>query len=115
MHQVGYRAPELCAQERGRVWNPKKADVWSLGIILFVLLVGGPPFTIADKRDKRFQIVFTGQIRKLLRAWGKDRSVSEDASDLISNMLSPLERRFTVEQVCAHRWMQPSLCLSRWI
>jgi serine/threonine protein kinase len=109
--KVGYRAPELCMD--AKFWNPKKADVWSLGIILFVFLVGGPPFQVANNRDRRFQIVYSGQIRRLLKAWGKDRTVSEVASNLISGMLAPIDQRFTVEQILNHPWTQPSYNFNR--
>ncbi len=35
-----YRAPELNMVNECKEWNPKMADIWSLGILLYVLLTG---------------------------------------------------------------------------
>ncbi|KAG7383962.1 NUAK SNF1-like kinase 1 [Phytophthora boehmeriae] len=56
-----YMAPEVVA------------DIWSLGVILFILVTGIPPFEKASEDDARFRVVAKpgGSITELLQAWGQ--------------------------------------------
>lgn len=46
--------PEIVAHQ---AHDPRKADVWALGVTLFVSCAGFYPFTIAGASDWRFQQV----------------------------------------------------------
>eukprot|EP00981_Chlorochromonas_danica_P002116 scaffold424_cov165-Ochromonas_danica.AAC.16 len=93
----GYIAPEILRNET----YGRPADMWSFGIILYILLGGYPPFY-----DKNTQVLF----RKIMRGnfefhpayWAE---VSDEAKDLISRLLNvrPADR-YTVDQALAHPW-----------
>lgn len=100
--KIGYQAPEIF---RGLPFNGRKADVWSLGIILFITLVGAPPFTLPAPSDKRYRRVIQGQLCSLLRDWGLRDVISDDAVDLLNHMLCPIVNRYTLRQVLAHKWV----------
>lgn len=78
----------------------EKCDIWSAGVILFILLSGYPPFGgsndwqifLAVKRGKHS---FKGP------EWD---SVTDEAKDLIKNMLCPVERRYSAQDVLNHPW-----------
>ncbi|GLE10938.1 hypothetical protein PINS_up023210 [Pythium insidiosum] len=55
-----YMAPEVLS---GSSYDPKKADVWSLGVMLFIMLFGAPPVESAAPTDARFKIISTKGIR----------------------------------------------------
>jgi len=81
----------------------ERSDIWSVGVIMFVLIAGYPPFygdTDADVLSKVRQGVFSFSKKD----WG---SVSEDAKDLIRNMLKmqPSER-YTAEKALNHLWIE---------
>ena len=83
-----------------------KGDVFSLGVTLFVLLCGIPPFDLPDMtRDQRYLYIQKGRLGELLRLWGKDLNPS--VVDLLSKMLvHDPERRATIDDVLNHPWIQ---------
>lgn len=99
----GYMSPELLSNCLG--WNPVMADMWSLGVILFVFLFGVPPFKVAHSSDARFRYVFSGRLHLLLKAWKLDGLVSQDALDLLNHLLCPVNKRYSGSEVLAHPWL----------
>ena len=90
-----YGAPELVSGEN---YNGKKADVWSLGVILFAMVIGKLPY--GDK----------GRLRKMLRERMKPPDypsyLSEKCCQLLTRMLTYESRnRISLEGVMAHPWL----------
>eukprot|EP00055_Hartaetosiga_balthica_P018571 m.134796 g.134796 ORF g.134796 m.134796 type:complete len:414 (+) comp9734_c0_seq1:249-1490(+) len=93
-----YVAPEILMQ-RG---YGKQVDVWSLGVILFILLCGYPPFY--DESDAvLFELIMKGKFSFDDRYW---KDVSKEAKHLISMMLTvdPV-KRYDTYQVLSHPWI----------
>ncbi|KAJ4953236.1 hypothetical protein NE237_030068 [Protea cynaroides] len=87
-----YVAPEVLS---GKDYN-EKVDIWSAGVIMYVLLSGIPPFR-GDTAAEIFEAVLRGNLR--FRT-GIFYSVSPAAKDLLRNMLSKdVSKRFSAEQV----------------
>ena len=87
-----YVAPEVLA---GREYD-EKADVWSAGVILYIMLGGAPPF-YGETVEETFDAVLRANLRFPFRVF---RSVSPQAKDLIRKMLcKDVSRRFSAEQV----------------
>jgi len=95
----GYVAPEIL-KKRGYSVG---VDIWSTGIILYILLCGFPPF-YEDNRDKLFRKIMKGDYSFPSPHWDY---ISTDAIDLVQQLLTvdPL-RRPSIEQALAHKWMQ---------
>ena len=98
-----YMSPEI---HHGDAFDGPSSDVWSMGVVLFMLLLGCPPFRVPDAKDARFALVRAGHIRRLLRAWEMDRVVSSEAESLLSGMLSAEATRLSVQDVLRHPWLQ---------
>uniref|UniRef100_A0A7N0U0L2 Protein kinase domain-containing protein n=1 Tax=Kalanchoe fedtschenkoi TaxID=63787 RepID=A0A7N0U0L2_KALFE len=93
-----YVAPEVLL---GREYN-EKVDVWSAGVILYVMLAGFPPFC-GDSASEIFEAVVRGNLRFPTRVF---RGVSPAAKDLLRKMLCrDVSRRFSAEQVLRHPWI----------
>lgn len=82
-----YMAPEVRQQ---KVYSPKAADMWSLGIVLFIMITGIPPFEVADVSDVRFAFVKQHGIRKLLQSWHLSHKIP-------TYMLSILEQLIEID------------------
>ncbi|KAK6929784.1 Protein kinase domain [Dillenia turbinata] len=93
-----YVAPEILA---GREYN-EKVDVWSCGVILYVMLAGIPPF-YGESAPEIFEAVLRANLRFPSRVF---HSVSSLAKDLIRRMLcKDVSRRFSADQVLRHPWI----------
>ena len=93
-----YMAPEVISGD----YN-EKCDVWSLGVILFVMLSGMPPFN--GKNDT--EILMNIMTRDLMFEGKIWKEVSPDAKELIRSMLTrEISARPSAQQVFENRWLQ---------
>jgi calcium-dependent protein kinase len=83
----------------------EKCDIWSAGIILYILLCGYPPFNGNDD-DEIFESI---KKRKFVYPDSEWSGVSSEAKDLINKMLSDPLTRLTAEQVLSHPWLKKQL------
>ncbi|KAF1778341.1 hypothetical protein PC129_g17868 [Phytophthora cactorum] len=96
-----YVAPEVVAEVS---YDPVTADVWSLGILLFMLLTGAPLLEFASPADPEFNRIKTVGCRGVLRSWHMDTQLSAETLDLLSKMLEfdPIKRLQTMSEVLHH-------------
>ncbi|XP_062219709.1 phosphoenolpyruvate carboxylase kinase 2-like [Phragmites australis] len=94
-----YVAPEVVAGDE----YGAKADVWSAGVVMYVLLSGGAlPFG-GETAAEVLAAVLRGSVRFPPRLFG---GVSTAAKDLMRRMMCrDAWRRFSAEQVLAHPWI----------
>ncbi|KAJ7944986.1 putative Calcium-dependent protein kinase [Quillaja saponaria] len=93
-----YVAPEVLRRSYGA-----EVDIWSAGIILYILLSGVPPFW-AENEQGIFDAILRGHIDFSSDPWP---SISSSAKDLVKKMLraDPKDRLSAVE-VLNHPWMR---------
>lgn len=91
-------------------WSMVRADLWSLAVCLFSLLVGGPPWEIpCPHADARFRkIVVEGELDSLLKRWGVRRHLSDDAVDFLQRCFTLTGDRAlgTIQEIVCHPWMR---------
>ncbi|CAA7033892.1 unnamed protein product [Microthlaspi erraticum] len=93
-----YVAPEVLRKSYGA-----EADVWSAGVIVYILLSGVPPFW-AESEQGIFEQVLHGDLDFSSDPWP---SISEGAKDLVRKMLvRDPKKRLTAHQVLCHPWVQ---------
>ncbi|GLT95127.1 hypothetical protein SLE2022_128280 [Rubroshorea leprosula] len=93
-----YVAPEVV---RGGEYN-EKVDVWSAGVVLYVMLAGVPPF-YGETAAEIFEAILRGNLRFPPRIF---RSVSTEAKDLLRKMICrDVSKRLSAEQVLKHPWI----------
>lgn len=94
----GYVAPEIL---HGVPYGTK-ADMWSLGVITYILLGGYPPFIEQNQREL-FKKIKRGQYEFHAEYWG---SISSDAKNLIAGMLTvDPEKRLDASQCLRAPWI----------
>ncbi|XP_017126090.1 calcium/calmodulin-dependent protein kinase type 1 isoform X2 [Drosophila elegans] len=94
----GYVAPEVLAQKP----YGKAVDVWSIGVISYILLCGYPPFY--DENDANlFAQILKGEFEFDSPYWDE---ISESAKHFIKNLMCvAVEKRYTCKQALAHAWI----------
>lgn len=73
-------APEI--KER-KVYDGRKSDIFSLGVILFISVLGLFPFGEAKKDDFYYNILLEGNINKYWDKFNKKHHLSDDFKNLI--------------------------------
>jgi serine/threonine protein kinase len=127
---VGYMAPELLEMhDKGTNFTAdtnentaerfellKAADIFALGVTLFIMVVGTAPFSSASKTDPNYRAFFLGKRKSdFSRFWGKhpktkdmieNEELSDDFKSLIEGMLDPnLTERLRVNSIMKHSWL----------
>ena len=92
-----YLAPEVA-----RYNYDEKCDMWSSGVILYILLCGNPPFG-GDTNEKIIARIKKGAYSLEGPVW---ENVSEGAKDLINKLLCPANQRLTAHEALIHPWIQ---------
>ncbi|KAI3848989.1 hypothetical protein MKX03_007251 [Papaver bracteatum] len=93
-----FLAPEVLTQNYG-----PEADIWSAGVILYIMLGGRFPFFAKDEKSLEAQIK-NGEVDLKTNPWPR---VSDSAKHLIKNMLEvDASKRFTAQQVLNHSWLR---------
>lgn len=77
-------------------------DIWSAGVILYVLLSGDPPSMdlidgVIYKKISKMKFTFPES---------KWSGISKQAKDLIEHMIAPEDKRFNASQVLSHDWFK---------
>lgn len=100
----GYMAPEMV---KNQGYDGKLADIFSAGVILFIMLSGFPPFQEISSRDWWFDKLKKGKARLFWKAHARNATYSQTVMDLIQRMLQPdPAKRITMEEILEHPWMQ---------
>ena len=98
-----YLAPEIIKTSGMGHYN-SKVDIWSLGVILFIMLAGYPPFS-----NEYEDLPLVEQIKKARFSFSDEswNSVSKNAKNLVSKLIvANANKRLTSTQALNHPWLK---------
>eukprot|EP01087_Luapelamoeba_hula_P016147 TRINITY_DN4938_c0_g1_i1.p1 TRINITY_DN4938_c0_g1~~TRINITY_DN4938_c0_g1_i1.p1 ORF type:complete len:221 (-),score=29.94 TRINITY_DN4938_c0_g1_i1:60-722(-) len=93
-----YVAPEVL-QATG---YDKEVDMWSVGVITYILLCGFPPFH-AESVKALLQVVLRGEFSYPSPYWDV---ITPQAKDFIDHLLTTPDRRMTAKEALKHDWLK---------
>mmetsp|Transcript_13574 Transcript_13574/g.23098 ORF Transcript_13574/g.23098 Transcript_13574/m.23098 type:complete len:408 (+) Transcript_13574:43-1266(+) len=98
-----YMAPEI---KEGKTYDGKQIDIFSTGVILFIIVQGIFPFKEAKKDEYFYNLLINGKYEQYWQKVG-GKELSEDFKDLIIKIFSyDSAKRPTIEEIKSHPWMQ---------
>ena len=93
-----YMAPEVFLQN----YN-SKIDIWSMGVVLYIMLSGKVPFPGRTEPEIIYNVI-KGEFNFDYNAF---KNVSDECKDFIKNCLvREYEQRYTATQAISHSWIQ---------
>lgn len=99
---VQYVAPEIANAETYK----KSVDMWSLGVVMYTLLCGFPPFFSEDD-DVLLELIAAGEYSFPSPWWD---NISQGAQEVVRGLLQKdPSQRFSAEQLLSHEWFADSL------
>lgn len=93
-----YMAPEVIDD----LGYSQQCDIWSLGVIMYILLTGRPPF-VAETEEKLYELIKKGEVDFSDPCW---ENIQESAKNFLLGMLKvdPAYRR-TAKEILNHPWI----------
>ena len=98
-----YVAPEIL---KNKLYGTE-VDNWSLGVILFIILCGRPPFKSPNRdRKQMFIKICDGDYEFQPEYWS---TISKSSQDLVTRFLTVDQKeRITAKEALKHEWIQQS-------
>lgn len=102
---AAYVGPEVL---KAKPYNPMLSDIWSLGVVLYVMVNNAIPFDDSDIR----KMMVKQNARKWCFSSKVTKKLSPECKDLIVKMLEPeLERRIIMSSIFEHPWLKDAASL----
>ncbi|KFO18734.1 Serine/threonine-protein kinase 33 [Fukomys damarensis] len=93
-----YMAPEVINAHD----YSQQCDIWSIGVIMYILLCGGPPF-LANSEEKLFELIRKGELHFEDPIWD---SISDSAKCVLKQLLKvDPAHRITAKELLDNQWL----------
>lgn len=84
-------------------FNAQKADIWTLGTMLYMMLLGNDPYK--KVHDVKFRYIINGSLEALLVHSKDIRLVTADALDLMNKILCYEKDRISMDEILRHPFL----------
>ena len=99
-----YQSPEITAKKKS--FNAKSNDIFCLGVCLFMMIVGGSPWTKSSMRSLAFRQIINGDMITLLKKWNRLHYVNKDLLQLLQSIFKFEEDRCNLTQIKNCKWLK---------
>ncbi|GAB5354084.1 hypothetical protein AAMO2058_000089200 [Amorphochlora amoebiformis] len=106
-----YMAPELVEGKGERPYT-SACDIWSCGVVLFLIRFGHSPYQEPQREDPLFNCLYQSKHNPFWQFHLKqiDQPVSGSFKDLIHKILCVYsQERVTLDEIKSHEWLKPGL------
>eukprot|EP01084_Bolivina_argentea_P113955 202989_1 len=100
----GYKAPEVYDEQD--IFDPRAADIWSVGVVLFMLCLGNSPFKTPCKNDDAFCLIMCGQLHKIVIKLNKIDYLTPEIYELLWKIFKKEKDRITIKGILQHPWLE---------
>jgi len=104
--KLQYMSPEVYECGNRQYYDARKADVYCLGVMLFMMLTGAPPYPAPQRSNSAFNYLINGRMFDVLKHWKRLRLVSEDALDLMIKIIKYEDERICMNDILNHPFLQ---------
>jgi len=101
--KFSYMAPEVFAEQR---YDSRKADIWSLGVMLFMMLIGAPLYELPTTNNPAFAFILNGRVGDILKHWNLSHCVTTEALDLMVKIFRVEKDRISMEDLRKHPFVE---------
>ncbi len=92
-----YKSPEVI--DHKPQFCAKSNDIWGLGVIIFMLTVGHPPWIAAKSTDVVFQYIMDGCICEVLQSWNVLHYFNEESISLLTSIFKYENDRISLFEI----------------
>ena len=102
---LGYQSPQMLESKN---YNGFENDIFALGVILFVMHAGSPPFREAKMNDPWYKNFITGNIDIFWRYHSRSKTFSDSFMTLVNGLLA-FTNRFTIDDIKKSEWYNEAM------
>lgn len=107
----GYVAPEILRPKEAAKGYTLACDIFTMGVILFSLYSGFPPFREQKKSDWWWDKLSIGNFNLFWKAHEQAKKYEDEFKDLVSKMLTfDPSKRITGDKIMTHPWLGKPTC-----
>lgn len=99
-----YMAPEVISNQDMRKYDPVKADIWSCGVVLYIMLVGQYPFSPVNMDRRSPEFIEALRRRVCMLNYKCPPCVPRDARNLIKKILCFAKDRISIQGILQDPW-----------
>jgi len=103
--KLKYESPNIYRRQK---FDARTADIWSIGVCLFMICIGTDPWTIPDgKKDARYDLIVNQQrMWDVLNKWQRAHYIDNKVYDLFYRIFTDHMYRADTYEILEHQWLK---------
>ena len=88
-----------------KAFDARKADIWALGVCLFMMLTGLPLYNKPSSDDEYFYNVKNGFLREMIRSWNMEDMIPDNGYELFKLIFKKEKHRCSIDDILSHEFL----------